>query len=370
MGLSDDFLANPGAVSATLRCGICHEIFIDPVCGNGQSCQHVFCRDCIKPWLQRNPRSPSCPTCRQPMRVTDLRTNTVIRNLLDELMVKCQSQACGWTGRHDSLQHHRQICLGINHNAALEQIRQKNQEAEKFQAKIKSQAIQMRTQNDHLTSFRSKLANLDQERSAHLNSLRLKLSNLEKERREQDHELARLREQLRADESHAVAEAAKKFADMQAEEAQKAAERARLAQAAAHSLSLRAEAEAASVTAVDCPAANQQHRDRQQQILISTLTGKTLMLDVSAGDTVDTIKSLVTARTGLPAWQFYLTFQSKILTDGSCFGNYQIPKESTLRMHTRLASAPVDDEKKKRVSEMLANVDREHKKSRKALQGN
>mmetsp|Transcript_21008 Transcript_21008/g.44755 ORF Transcript_21008/g.44755 Transcript_21008/m.44755 type:complete len:289 (-) Transcript_21008:68-934(-) len=107
MGLGDEQLVNPCSISPTLRCAICFEVFDDPVFFSGRPCQHVFCRTCIVPALERRAK---CPICRsRPALCSRLQPHLAIRNLLDEIVVRC-GHGCSWTGRKDSLQAHMADC--------------------------------------------------------------------------------------------------------------------------------------------------------------------------------------------------------------------------------------------------------------------
>lgn len=106
MGIKDDELLDPGAVSETLKCPVCFEVFDDPVFCGGRPCQHVFCRICVETALEN---SEHCPSCRGEMQLDDLQQHQVIRSLLDEVPVRCK-RACGWTGRRDALAAHADEC--------------------------------------------------------------------------------------------------------------------------------------------------------------------------------------------------------------------------------------------------------------------
>lgn len=97
---------NPDAISDTLKCPVCMDIFEDPVFLAGQPCQHVFCRVCVEQALNE---SGHCPSCRAVMRREDLKPHQTIRSLLDEMIVRC-TRHCGWTGRRDSLVAHESEC--------------------------------------------------------------------------------------------------------------------------------------------------------------------------------------------------------------------------------------------------------------------
>ena len=109
MGLPDEKLVDPRSVPAGLRCVICTEVFLDPVCE--VSCQHVFCAFCIHQAINVQPQ-PQCPLCRVPIDERQLRRSRPIQALLDDLQVKCDHavSGCGWTGRLEDSAAHQAMC--------------------------------------------------------------------------------------------------------------------------------------------------------------------------------------------------------------------------------------------------------------------
>ena len=75
-------------------------------------------------------------------------------------------------------------------------------------------------------------------------------------------------------------------------------------------------------------------------ISVETFTGETIVLSVDSSDTIDIVKKQILFKEGIPLNRQYLTYLGGKLDDGRKLSDYNIERDSTLRMSLSLNSEP------------------------------
>mmetsp|Transcript_31207 Transcript_31207/g.89449 ORF Transcript_31207/g.89449 Transcript_31207/m.89449 type:complete len:209 (-) Transcript_31207:42-668(-) len=185
MGLKEDELVDAAAISETLKCPVCYEVFDDPVFCGGRPCQHVFCKSCFEQALEHGEQ---CPTCRADVCRDDLQPHLVIRSLLDELPARCR-RACGWTGRWDARAAHAEVCPLARLEAVSQEL-----------AKYADVGRELAEREGRIAELEARVAEQDEKVvgvSRQLVAREVRIQELEAWVAKQDSELAELRKRLR-----------------------------------------------------------------------------------------------------------------------------------------------------------------------------
>ena len=115
MGLDKDRVVDKDTIIEELMCSICTDIVEDPVQGQ---CQHSFCNECIRQWL--NNGKSSCPVDRQSLTISELKPTRILQQLLNKATIRCKNYQKGcrllakYEDMHYLIDHETNQCLQQN----------------------------------------------------------------------------------------------------------------------------------------------------------------------------------------------------------------------------------------------------------------
>jgi hypothetical protein len=170
------------SINSELICSICNKPFVEPV---STPCDHTFCRECIKRWIEKNKKT--CPTCRQEIKSIDqcIQVSRPLRNILDRLQIKCLT--CGQTGlqRDNFNEHINKVCQKMNISCSAADIKcpwkglreelQQHLTSCKFES-LRSVLNSLITENRQFNMENQKLTDQIKQQNIQINELAHKLS--------------------------------------------------------------------------------------------------------------------------------------------------------------------------------------------------
>ncbi|CAE7393952.1 PDZRN4 [Symbiodinium microadriaticum] len=275
MGLPDEKLVDACNVPVGLRCAICTEVFVDPVCG--VECQHVFCSSCMGRATAAQSR---CPLCRVAIDQTQLRRSHPIQSLVDDLKVMCDYKisGCGWTGRLQDCAAHQAACPVPENANLIAQLKRANARSDELARETERLAKKLRLANAHSDELVKESERL---------AKKLRLAN------------------------------------------------ARVNQLAAEKLELAEEVSIKTKLLGSVSRSGGQH----VQVFVRDPSDKVHVLSVNIDEDISAAQLCISSHTGWDLKSFYLTGFGQILHPGRTGREYGIRRDATLCMNARLLHA-------------------------------
>ena len=117
MGLDIERIIEKDTVIDHLICSICMDVLENP---KQAPCQHSFCNDCIREWLDSG--NHTCPVDRQELSVQDLNQPRLLQDILNNLTLRCKNYQKGcsllakYADRLQLIEHETENCSILNHS--------------------------------------------------------------------------------------------------------------------------------------------------------------------------------------------------------------------------------------------------------------
>eukprot|EP00299_Pterocystis_sp_00344_P007125 c2158_g1_i1.p1 GENE.c2158_g1_i1~~c2158_g1_i1.p1 ORF type:complete len:362 (-),score=55.98 c2158_g1_i1:15-1100(-) len=103
MGFDRDLVIDPPEHLSELICGICSDVIQNAVMTD---CEHYFCAECVKPYVESQ---HNCPQCRRPCQISDLKPlSRGLRNILNAIRIRCSNQGCSTSTTLEFISQHLQ----------------------------------------------------------------------------------------------------------------------------------------------------------------------------------------------------------------------------------------------------------------------
>ena len=195
MGWSIERFINRNSVIDELICSICTDVLENPV---QTPCQHSFCNDCIKVWVEDG--KSSCPVDRQTLDPKDLKPARILQQLLNNLIIRCKHfhDGCSLMARFEDMpqlvEHEINQCRVVQYDSFLEQhernmkdgvdkkkeIEDKDNRIEILETKLKDQKTLQTQQRATDAKTMDTLRKIISEKDTLINYLTKKTSSQEK----------------------------------------------------------------------------------------------------------------------------------------------------------------------------------------------